>query len=245
MPFCCPDGPFAGQYDQGGVGIEVDDGRGPFSFVLFVLHGVDDGKAAVDPAFLAAPQGSGRSRGVKADATADVRICGQCGEHASVFQLIPAGFGVGCSQTVVGHQLLQPVQCAAVAHKTIEHTAGCQRVHCLLSPVAADLQTAQTLRQRKTKVHVLQGDVPLVILVFGGVAALMIHIRFGQVAKLLLFRGGQPGYMAKIQGIRHGSPLIRCAFCGLGRVCRFSRPTVPGRRLPAAGCCHRQSHTRR
>ena len=25
----------------------------------------------------------------------------------------------------------------------------------------------------------------------------------------------------------------------------FSRPTVPGRRLPAAGCCPRRSHTRR
>lgn len=182
---------------------------------------------------------------MEVDAAADIRICGQCGEHAAVFQLIPAGFGVGGNQTVICHQLLQAVQRTAVAHKTIEHTAGCQRVHCLLSPVAADLQLAQPLGQRNAKVHVLQGDVPLVILVLGGVAALVIVVGLGQLGQLPLFLPGQARHSAKRKGGGHGAPFTRYASCGSGRVYRSLRPTAPAHRLLSAGCCLRQSRTRR
>ena len=134
------------QHDDGGVGIEIDQRRPPAVFLVLVLCCVDDGQPAVDAPFLAVPERGGRGRGVEANAAADVRICGQGGEHAAVFQLISAGLGIGRNQTVICHQLLQPVQRAAVAHKAIEHTAGCQCIHCLLSPVAAHLQLVQPLR---------------------------------------------------------------------------------------------------
>ena len=179
------------------------------------------------------------------DPAADRIVSRKRGKHAAVFQLIAAGFGVFGHKAVIRHQPGKAVQTASGAHKAVKHTAGGKYIHRFLTPAAPNLQPAQTKWQGNAKVDIPQGHMALIVFVFDGVAALVIGVRLGQVAELLLFRGGQPGYMAKIQGIRHGSPLIRCAFCVSGRVCRFSRPTVPGHRLPAAGCCPRQSHTRR
>ena len=245
LPLRRPAAAVGSQHDDVGVGVEVDQRRPPAVFLVLVLYRVNDDKAAVDAPLLAVPERGGGGRGVEADAAADVRICGQGGEHAAVFQLISAGFGVGGNQTVVGHQLLQPAQRAAVAHKAIEHTAGCQRVHRFLSPVAADLQLAQPLGQRNAKVHVLQGDVSLIILVLGGVAALVVVVGLGQLGQLPLFLPGQARHSAKRKGGGHGAPFTRCASCGSGRVYRSLRPTAPAHRLLPAGCCLRQSRTRR
>ena len=233
------------QHDDGSVGVEVDQRRPPAVFLVLVLYCVDDGKAAVDAPLLAVPERGGRGRGVEADAATDIRICGQGGEHTAVFQLIPAGLGVGRNQTVVVHQLLQPVQRAAAAHKAIEHTAGSQRVHRFLPPVTAHLQLTQPLGQCNAKVHVLQSDVPLVILVLGGVAALVVVVGFGQLVQLPLLLIGQARHSAKRKGGGHGAPFTRCASCGSGRVYRSLRPTAPTHRLLPADCCLRQSRTRR
>ena len=179
------------------------------------------------------------------DPAADRIVSRKRGKHAAVFQLIAAGFGVFGHKAVIRHQPGKAVQTASGAHKAVKHTAGGQYVHRFLTPAAPNLQPAQTKWQGNAKVDILQGYMALIVFVFGGVAALVVAVGFGQVAELLLFRGGQPGHMAKIQGIRHGSPLIRCAFCVSGRVCSSLRPTVPGHRLPPAGCCRRQSRTRR
>ena len=121
---------------------------------MFILHGVDDGHAAVDAALLAAPEGRSHGGRVEPDTAANVCISGKGGKHAAVFQLVPAGLGVLGHQTVIGHQLRQAVQAAAGAHKAVKHAACSQHIHGLLAPAATDFQIAQALRQGNAEVHI-------------------------------------------------------------------------------------------
>ena len=132
------------------------------------------------------------------DPAADRIVSRKRGKHAAVFQLIAAGFGVFGHKAVIRHQPGKAVQTAAGAHKAVKHTAGGKCIHRFLSPAAADLQPAQPRWQGNAKVDIPQGHMALIVFVFGGVAALVIGVRLGQVAELLLFRGGQPGHNTKI-----------------------------------------------
>ena len=135
---------------------------------------------------------------MKPNTAADACICGQSGEHAAVFQLVPAGFGVLGHKAVIFHQPGKRAQTAAGAHKPIEHGACCQHVHRFLAPAAPDFQIAQTLRQRNAEVHVVQRNVALVILVFGNIAALVVVVGVGKVPQLVLFFRRQALHIAKI-----------------------------------------------
>ena len=209
-----PEAAIGMQHNDRVICVEVDHGRPPCALEVLILHGVHDGKAAVDAALLAAPEGGCRGRRVEPDAAADGVVPGQGGKGAAVFQLVPAGLGVLCHKAVVGHQLCKAVQTAAGAHEAVEHAPRCQHVHGLLAPAAAHFQVAQALRQGNAKVHVLQGDVALVIFIFQAVAALVVVVGVGQILQLLQFFRAQALHRAKIQGDEHGAPFSRCASCG-------------------------------
>ena len=52
-----PETAVAAQHDNVGIGVEIHQRGTPDAFKMLILHGVDDGKAAVDAALLTAPEG--------------------------------------------------------------------------------------------------------------------------------------------------------------------------------------------
>ena len=121
------------------------------------------------------------------DAASNLRVREQGGEGAAVFQLISTSLGVLGYKAVVGHQLCKAVQTAAGAYKAVEHAPRGQHVHGLLPPAAADFQIFHAFfRQGDAKVHVLQGDVTLVVFILERVAALVVVKNVGQILQLLL-----------------------------------------------------------
>ena len=185
--FCCPAVLRSAQNNDVRVRVEVHQRGGPFIAYAFIRCRIYDGKAAVDAALLAAPEGGCRGRRVEPDAASNLRVSEQGGKGAAVFQLVPAGLGVLCHKAVVGHQLCKAVQTAAGAHKAVEHGARCQHVHGLLAPAAADFQIFHALfRQGDAEVYVLQGDVTLIVFILERVAALVVVKNVGQIPQLLL-----------------------------------------------------------
>ena len=184
---CCPAVLLSVQNNDVRVRVEVHQRGGPFIAYAFVRCRVHDGKAAVDAALLAVPEGSSRGRRVEPDAASNLRVREQGGEGAAVFQLISTSLGVLGYKAVVGHQLCKAVQTAAGAYKAVEHAPRGQHVHGLLPPAAADFQIFHAFfRQGDAKVHVLQGDVTLVVFILERVAALVVVKNVGQILQLLL-----------------------------------------------------------
>ena len=213
LALCRPETAVAAQHNNVCIGVEIHQCGPPSAFKMFILHRIDDGKSAVDAAFQSAPEGCCGCRWMETYPAANVCICRQGGKHAAVLQLVPAGFGILSYKTIILHQPGKAIQTAAGAHKSIKHGARCQNIHGFLTPAAAYFQIVQALRQGNAKVYVLQSDVPLIILVFGGIAPLMVVVSSGKVGKLLLFLLRQAGHMAKIQNL-HGAPFSRSSFCG-------------------------------
>ena len=134
------------QHNNGVVGVQVDQVGHPAPLELLIRHGVNDGKPAVDASFFAVPQSRRCGGAVEPDAAADGIVGVQRGEHAAVFQLIPAGLAVFSNQPVIGHQLGQGF--GVFAYKTVKHAARSQHIHGFLAPVAADLQLFDAAGQR-------------------------------------------------------------------------------------------------
>ena len=185
------------QHDDRLIGVKVDKAGHPAPFELLIRHGVNDGKPAVDAPFFAAPQSRRCGGAVEPDAAADGIVGVQRGEHAAVFQLIPACLAVFSNQPVIGHQLGQGF--GVFAYKTIKHAACSQHIHGFLAPVAADLQLFDAAGQRNADVYIVQGDVPLVVFVFGLIVGLVVVEHLGQRCQLPVFLQGQPRDDAKMQ----------------------------------------------
>ena len=185
------------QHDDCIIGVKVDQMGHPTPFELLIRHGVDDGKPAIDAPFLPAPQRSRRGGAVETDPAADGIIGGEGGKHTAVFQLVPAGFAVLGDQPVVGHHLGQGL--GALAHKAVKHAARSQHVYGFLAPVAADLQLFDAAGQRNADVYIVQGNVTLVVFVFGVIVGLVVVEHLGQRVQLLFLGHGQPRDAAKMQ----------------------------------------------
>ena len=224
--------------------VHVDKLRHPLVAVFLVRYRVDNGKPAVDAPLFAVPE-CRRSRGrMKPYLAANICIGGKRCEHAAIFQLVAARLTVLRDEPVILHKLTEPVQAARRADKSVEHAAGGKHIHRFLSPVAADLQLVQPLRQSDAEVHVAKLDMSFVIFVFRVVLVLVIGKHILQFNELLLFGYAQARHRADIQSY-HRLTFIQFSSSATDLACRSSHPRVPGRRLPRVSCSRRRSRTLR